>query len=82
MTPKNVAIESQELLERAAKVAAAEGKTVDELTTEALERELARRSLEKFERAAKIRRGTYTDKEVEGIVETAVHESRAEQRGR
>jgi hypothetical protein len=43
MTPKSVEIGSAELLERAAKEAEQSGQSLNELTTEALERELARR---------------------------------------
>ena len=81
MTPKNVAIEP-ELLERAGKVAEAEGKTVDQLTTEALQRELARRTFERVKREGEMRRRGMTDDEVESTVEKAVQEYRAEQRGR
>ena len=77
---KNVAIEPA-LLEQAGKVAAAEGKTVDELATDALKRELARRALEKFRRDAEPRRHGMTDAEVATTVEEAVHESRAARRG-
>jgi hypothetical protein len=73
---KNVAIEDRELLERAAKVAEAEGKTVDELATEALQRELARRSFEKIKREAEARRGGMTDDEVDSTVERAITEYR------
>jgi broad specificity phosphatase PhoE len=79
MTPKNVAIEP-ELLERAGKVAEAEGKTVDELTTEALQRELARRTFERAKREGETRRCGMTDDDVERTVEKAVQEYRAEQR--
>jgi hypothetical protein len=73
---KNVAIEDQELLERAAKVAQAEGKTVDQLATEALQRELARRSFDKIKRDAEARRRGMTDDEVEFTVERAITEYR------
>jgi hypothetical protein len=76
MTPKNVAIESSELLERAAKVARAEGKTVDELATEALERDLARRSLERFSREGEQRRRGMSNDQVEAAVQKAVHDVR------
>lgn len=80
MTPKNVAIEDAELLERAGKVAEAEGKTVDELATEALKRDLARRTLDRFQRQAEVRRRGMSDEDVEATVDRAVQESRAEQR--
>ncbi len=81
MTP-NVAIEDRELLERYAEIARSEGKTVDELTTEAVKRDVARRWLERNKREAQLRRGSMTDEEVESIVQKAVQESRAEQRAR
>jgi hypothetical protein len=73
---KNVAIEDRELLERAAKVAYAEGMTVDELATEALQRELARRSFDKTKREAESRRHDMTDDEVDSTVERAITEYR------
>jgi hypothetical protein len=82
MTPKNVAIEDPELLKRYAEIARSEGKTVDELTTEAVKRDVARRWLERNRREAQLRRGTMTDEEVEAVVETAIQEARAEQRAR
>ena len=81
MTPKNIAIEP-ELLERAGRVAKAEGKTVDELATEALRRDLARRTFDRITSEAEIRRRGMSDEEVETVVQNAIQESRAEQRGR
>ena len=82
MTPKNIAIEDRDLFERYAEIARSEGKTIDELTTEAVKRDVARRWLEKTKREAAIRRGYMTDDEVNDIVETAIQQSRAEQRAR
>ena len=79
MTPKNVAIEDRDLLQRHEAIARAEGKTVDELTTEAVKRDVARRWFEKNKREAAIRRGNMTDEEVNDIVEAGIQESRAEQ---
>ena len=73
---KNVAIEDGELLERAAKVAQAEGKTVDELATEALQQALSRRSFEKIKREAESRGRGMTDEEVDSRVERAITEYR------
>ena len=73
---KNISIEDRELLERAAKVAQAEGKTVDELATEALQRELARRSFEGIKREAESHRRGMTDEEVDQTVERAITEYR------
>ena len=81
MTPKNIAIEP-ELLERAWRVAEAEGKTIDELATEALRRDLARRTFDRITREAEVRRRGMSDADVETVVEKAIQESRAEQRGR
>jgi hypothetical protein len=82
MTPKNVVIEDPELLQRYVEIARAEEKTVDELTTEALKRDVARRWLENNKREAQLRRGNMAVEEIEAVVEKAVHEARAEQRGR
>jgi hypothetical protein len=73
---KNVAIEDRELLERAAKVAQAEGKTVDELATEALQQALSRRSFEKIKRDAESRRRGMSDQDVDRSVERAITEYR------
>ena len=82
MTPKkNVAIQP-DILERAEQIAQAEGKTVDELVNEATKRDLARRFLERNRRDGELRRGNMTDDEVNEAVDMAVHEWRAEQRGR
>jgi hypothetical protein len=73
--PKNVAI-AEDLLERAGRVAQAEGTTVDELASQALQRELGRRSLERFKRQGDQRRGAMTDEQVEQTVENAVQDAR------
>ena len=78
---KNIAIEP-DVLERAARQAQAEGKTVDELAEEAIKRHLAQRTLERFRRVAAARRGNKTDEEVEAIVDQAIKESRQENRNR
>ena len=78
---KNIAIEP-DVLERAARQAQAEGKTVDELAEEAIKRHLAQRTLERFRREAEARRGNKTDEEVEAIVDQAIKESRQENRNR
>jgi hypothetical protein len=82
MTPKNVAIEDRDLFERYAEIARSEGKTVDELTTEAVKRDVARRWFEANKREAALRRGNLSDEEVEAVVEKAIQESRANQRTR
>ena len=76
MTPKNVAITDRDLLERYQEIARSEGKTVDELTTEAVKRDIARRWLEKNKREAALRRGNMTDDEVDSVVEKAITEYR------
>ena len=75
MSGKTIAV-SDEIYERVQKVAAAEGTTVEELATKALERDLARRWLERVGREGQIRRGNLTDDEVDTVVERAVQESR------
>ena len=82
MTPKNVAIESPELLDRAARAAEQSGQTLDEFTAQALEQELARRSFQRVKREAQVRRGSMTDEQVEETVARAVQEYRTEQRSR
>ena len=82
MTPKSVKIESPELLERAAKEAEQSGQTLDELTTQALERELARRSFQRLKQTTEVRRCGMTDEQVEEAVGQAVHEYRTEHRNR
>jgi len=81
MTPKTVTLPA-DLYERVQQEAKGEGKTVDEVATEAVKRELARRWLERARREADIRRGGMSDEEVEATVDTAVREWRHEQRGR
>jgi hypothetical protein len=78
---KNIAI-PPDVLEQAARQAQAEGKTVDELAKEAIERHLAQRTLERFKRDAQIRRGNKTDEEVEAIVDKAIREFRNKNRSR
>jgi hypothetical protein len=75
MPGKKIAV-PDEIYERVQKVATAEGTTVDELATKALERDLARRWLERVAREGQLRRGNMTDDEVEAVVERAVQESR------
>lgn len=81
MTPKTVTLPA-DLYERVQEEAQGEGKTVDEVATEAVRRELARRWLERTRREAETRRGSMTDGEVDATVETAIREPRREQRGR
>lgn len=64
-------------LGRAAETAArAEGKTIDQLATEALRRELARRTLSGLRSQGELRRRGMTDEQVESAVEQAIAEVR------
>ena len=81
MTAKTITLPA-DLYERVQQEAQGEGKTVDEVATEAVKRELARRWLERTRREAEIRRGSMTDGDVAAIVNTSVREWRREQRGR
>ncbi len=76
MTAKNVTI-APELLERAGQVAQDKGVSVDELASEALQRELGRLSLERFRRRGESRRRSMSDEEVDRTVEEAVDDVRA-----
>ena len=78
MGAQTVKIASPELLERAAKEAEQSGVTLEELATQALERELARRSFVRLRRAAEARRGGMTEEQITKVVEDAIHEYRAE----
>lgn len=82
MTPKSVQIESPELLERAAKEAEQSGQSLNELTTEALERELARRSFQRLTRSTEIRRRGMSDADVDEKVERSIQEYRTGRRSR
>ena len=75
MSGKTIAV-PDEIYERVQKIATAEGTTVEELATKALERDLARRWLERIGREGQVRRGRMTDDEVDAVVERAVQESR------
>jgi predicted transcriptional regulator len=75
MSGKNIAV-PDEIYERVQQIATAEGTTVEDLATKALERDLARRWLQRVGRDGQLRRGNMTDDEVEAVVERAVRESR------
>ena len=62
--------------ERVQQIAAAEGTTVEQLATQALERDLARRWLDRVGREGDQRRGEMSEAEVDAVVEQAVQESR------
>jgi ribosomal protein L13E len=78
MPTKSIAVPDT-IYERVRRIAAAEGPTVEQLATEALERDLARRWLDRVGREGDQRRGNRTDAEIEALVERAVRESRAQQ---
>lgn len=76
MPTKSIAVPDT-IYDRVQEAAAAEGTTVEQLATQALERDLARRWLDRVAREGDLRRGNMTDAEVEALVERAVQESRA-----
>ena len=61
---------------RLQEIAAAERTTVDQLETEVIERDLARRWLDRIGSESGLRRGNMSDVQVEAVVERAVRESR------
>ncbi len=67
MSTKSIAVPDA-IYERVHQIAAAEGTTVDQLATKAIERELARRWLNRIEREGDRRRGDMSDAEVEAVV--------------
>ena len=75
MPTKSIALPDA-IYERVQQVAAAEGTTVEQLATKAIERDLARRWLDRVGCEGDQRRGDMSDAEVETIVEQAVRESR------
>ena len=75
MPTKSIAVPDA-VYERVQRIAAAEGTTVDQLATRAIERDLARRWLDRIGREGDLRRGDMSDAEVEAVVEQAVQQSR------
>ena len=75
MSTKSIAAPDT-IYERVQQIAAAEGTTVQQLATKAIERDIARRWLDRIEREGDLRRGDMSDAEVEAVVERAVQESR------
>ena len=75
MSTKRIAL-PDDVFERVQQIAAAEGTTVDQLATKAIERDLARRWLDRIGREGDQRCGDMSDAEVEAVVEQAVQESR------
>jgi fructose-1,6-bisphosphatase/sedoheptulose 1,7-bisphosphatase-like protein len=76
MPTKSIAVPDT-IYDRVQEAAAAEGTNVEQLATQALERDLARRWLDRVAREGDLRRGNMTDADVEALVERAVQESRA-----
>ena len=74
MPTKSIAVPDA-VYERVQQIAAAEGTTVEQLATKAIERDLARRWLDHIGREGDQRRGDMSDAEVETIVQQAVGES-------
>ena len=75
MPTKSIAVPDA-VYERVRQTADAEGTTVEQLATRAIERDLARRWLGRVGREGDLRRGDMSDAEVEAAVERAVQESR------
>lgn len=75
MPTKTIAVPGA-LYDRVQEAAAAEGTTVEQLATKAIERNLARRWLDRVGREGDVRRGSMMDAEVEDVVTRAVRESR------
>ena len=75
MPTKSIAV-PEAVYERVQQVAAAEGTTVEQLATKAIERDLARRWLDRIGREGDQRRGDTSEADVEALVEQAVRESR------
>lgn len=76
MPTKSIAVPDA-VYDRVQEEAAAEGTTVEQLATQALERDLARRWLDRIGREGDRRRGSMTDAEVEAVVERAIQGTRA-----
>ena len=75
MPTKSIAVPDT-VYERVQQIADAEGTTVEELATRAIERDLARRWLDRIGREGDQRRGDMSEADVDAIVEQAVRESR------
>jgi hypothetical protein len=75
MPTKSIAV-PEAVYDRVQQVTADEGTTVEQLATKAIERDLARRWLDRIGREGDQRRGIMSDAEVEAVVEQAVQQSR------
>ncbi len=71
-----------DLMKRAEESAAAAGESVEQFTAEAVQREILRRFWTRNKTEATLRRGNMTDDQVDAVVDRAVQEDRAAQRGR
>ena len=71
-----------DLLQRVQARATAEGKSVDDLAAEAIDRLLAERSLARFTREGDRRRRGMSDDQVNDLVNQAIRETRKEARRR
>jgi hypothetical protein len=81
MASPNVTV-PEELLAQARAAATAEGKTVDELTAEALKKHIAQRTLARLRRQAEAESRGMSEEQIEGVVARAIRECREESRGR
>jgi predicted transcriptional regulator len=75
MPTKSIAVPDT-VYERVQQIADAEGTTVEELATRAIERDLARRWLDRIGREGDQRRGDMSEADVDAVVAQAVRESR------
>ena len=75
MSTRSIAVPDA-IYESVQQIAAAEGTTVEQLATKAIERDLARRWLDRIGREGDQRRANRSEAEVDAVVEQAVRESR------
>ena len=80
MAPQKTVTLPDDVYERVQRQAEAEGKTVDEMAAEAVQKHFAHQTLERLRQRGELQRRGKTDEEVEAIVEKAVTESRQEHR--
>ena len=75
MATRNIII-SDVVYDRVKQAAAAEGTTIEQLATQAIERDLARRWLDRVGQEGDERRGAMSESDVEALVADAVQQSR------
>jgi hypothetical protein len=80
-TDANIKLPGQ-LLAQAQAIAQQEGKSVDDLATEAVDKLVKDRHWERMKREANQRRGSMTDEQVQEYVDKVIHDYRREQRER